>query len=519
MITVVKQGATKEKIIKLITSGNNTLSGISKSLNLAPSTVSKHLHDLEVSGTIQQKDTSFARKWKYYQLNSGTITPETDNFVPTSRHIPIYTGIAVIAAAAIILYVLFNSAYSSSYIPISITDPPQVPAGTQALYINYSSFYINTYYNGQPEWVPVNSSGRLDLMGLVNASQVIGSVNLKHNSTITGVEFRITSSQIVIDNTTYNVYATNPLVSAKLSATYPLNSSSGILLDFSPVVTQSYSNSSAFIMLPSLSAMVVSGRSFGFQKGPHGYPVQVHPLPIVYRNRFGAQNASISGSALAVSGNTTSLSISLDNSGSQNLTVFGVVLSGKIVQEGPINITINTSVNDSNRTVALNSYGSQMYPQRGRGQGWFKVQSNSTIIINAAALYYPGMQGPGAVRLNFGNHPENVSIVDFLQRSQNGVFIPSMQDSITFVAEKNGTLELPILLRHPIFNNNQDATWAMEMQMPSSYIISAHSAGTLSYNGNLTPDRFFRMRITSNSTYVLSVITNRGVIKENITAT
>src|SRR5271157_5477391 len=64
-----RQGSTKEKILKLISEGSDNLSEISKRLDLAPSTVSKHIHDLESSKAIEQKSNPHVKKWKYYKLN------------------------------------------------------------------------------------------------------------------------------------------------------------------------------------------------------------------------------------------------------------------------------------------------------------------------------------------------------------------------------------------------------------------------------------------------------------------
>ena len=75
---MAKQGSTKDKILKLISEGDNNLSAISERLDLAPSTVSKHLQDLEISGAIVQKDNPHVKKWKYYQLNSGAIADKTE---------------------------------------------------------------------------------------------------------------------------------------------------------------------------------------------------------------------------------------------------------------------------------------------------------------------------------------------------------------------------------------------------------------------------------------------------------
>lgn len=64
-----RQGSTKEKILKLISEGSDNLSEISEKLDLAPSTVSKHIHDLESARTIEQKSNPHVKKWKYYRIS------------------------------------------------------------------------------------------------------------------------------------------------------------------------------------------------------------------------------------------------------------------------------------------------------------------------------------------------------------------------------------------------------------------------------------------------------------------
>ena len=67
-----KYGATKRRILELVAQGNNNLSRISKELKLSPSTVSKHLHDLEEEGKISMQDNPHFRKWKLYSVNGGS---------------------------------------------------------------------------------------------------------------------------------------------------------------------------------------------------------------------------------------------------------------------------------------------------------------------------------------------------------------------------------------------------------------------------------------------------------------
>src|SRR5271157_2635434 len=141
-----KQGSTKERILELISEGSDNLSEISEKLNLAPSTVSKHIHDLESAKAIEQKSNPHVKKWKYYKLNDDAPAgePGAGGGFAAKRN-----AVALIVMACALLAV-FSFAYSyaghgaagNAYVPISITDPPMVPKGTQALYINYSSMKV-----------------------------------------------------------------------------------------------------------------------------------------------------------------------------------------------------------------------------------------------------------------------------------------------------------------------------------------------------------------------------------------
>jgi DNA-binding transcriptional ArsR family regulator len=141
---------TKEKIIKLISEGDNNLTTISKKLDLAPSTVSKHLHDLEDSGLIKQRGDTHIKKWKYYDLNPKVDGAKARNGqIRVSRVMIITATLMAILASIYIInsYVLYNKvSVGAIQVPVSITDPPQVPQGTQALYINYSSLNIQVDY-------------------------------------------------------------------------------------------------------------------------------------------------------------------------------------------------------------------------------------------------------------------------------------------------------------------------------------------------------------------------------------
>lgn len=59
---------TKRKILRMCYTSVNTTTDISRKLGLAPSTVSKHIKDLEAGGALELVYNPYFRKTKYYRL-------------------------------------------------------------------------------------------------------------------------------------------------------------------------------------------------------------------------------------------------------------------------------------------------------------------------------------------------------------------------------------------------------------------------------------------------------------------
>jgi hypothetical protein len=336
-----KQGITKEKILELISEGNDNLSEISEKLDLAPSTVSKHIHDLESANAIEQKSNPHVKKWKYYKIkgDSAAAMPKGNGF--SMKRNPI--AFAAIACALVALFALSyvyagHASSGTTYVPVSITDPPIVPSGTQALYINYTSVSVHATYDGKSEWIPLNTSGRLELMSLINESQVIGEVGIASNSTIDQAEFNISSASITVDNVTYPVTVTKRQIVATVINGKEINDTSGVLLDFSPVVTPVYfENATKFVMDPSLRAAMIPGFGSGMQVQPGSG--QQFPLQRKYSDLFKGNDANltIANASMNSAENETSLDITLKNNGNSSVTVVGAILMGDVSPYLPSN--------------------------------------------------------------------------------------------------------------------------------------------------------------------------------------
>ncbi len=362
MFYVSKTWKTKRKILSIISREAKTPSEISNELNLAPSTVSEHMEELERMGAIKQVDNPFIKKWKYYKVN-----PDFDSKHIGGTRLPV--GVPQAAAVfVIILGLLGVLAFGASSVGgggqqvlFSLTDPPSVPNGTQSLNIAYSS--IQAHYvgsEGSSGWISGAGSGSLDLMNLINTSQVIGTGQFPANSTIDMVRFTIASANIVINGTSYNVTVPSGQLTTSVSGT-KVGTNSSVLIDMSPVVAAIYtSNSTIFVLVPSLKAVMVGGTLLNSR----AYIGERHRLSSEEQDKLNetAPSISISSATLKVIGNSTvQLSVTVKNTGNENATLRHAVLNGMpsvLVEPDEVvraNVSVKNNVEAPPAFVQLNS--------------------------------------------------------------------------------------------------------------------------------------------------------------------
>ncbi len=441
---MTKTGKTKSEIIKLIGSGKKTMSELSAKLGLAPSTVSQHLQELKDNGVISEVDNPHIKKWKYYKINSPADGPgeAQANTASAGRSIPrqvYYLGILVMAAIAGYLVISSMPAVHSSgqlsgseYVPLMITDPPIVPNGTTALYISYSSVGIRFTSDGKTSWDYSNTSGTINALSLVNASQVIGGITLPNSSVIDSAVFNISSASIVINGTTYGVAVAQHQISA--SVTGSLNGSSGVLMALSPTVITSYtSNSTIFVMVPSLSAVIVQRRppSNGYNVGQNVALMQSdrHELDT------SGPNVSITGASLSYTNGTLDMQVSVHNNGNSSATITNLLVLGSETPTVSINSSCSANANTYNGPTwcRLLVKGHSFETQQPPGLGMALVQG-----AGAAASGYHG---------NFiytsGAFPGSSVQVGGNAQAQ-GIRDPADVVRISF----NGSLNTTIIVRH-----------------------------------------------------------------------
>lgn len=235
--------------------------------------------------------------------------------------------IVILAALAIGIAGNASMAQSTGATPLLLTDPPQVPSGTTSLTIAYSSLMVEVNGAAGQQWITANGSGTIDLMQLINVSEVIGAANLPSNSTVEAVRFTVTSSNITVGNRTSSVLLSNSTIVAKVVGSRDVNSTSGVLLDFTPTVAAIYTgNSTVFVMVPSVRAIVVGNQRFS----PYYRIRSRQYIEAKYKQRLAVSgsNLTIGASSLAVSGNQTSFSVTVTDNSNSSLQLNGIMLFG-----------------------------------------------------------------------------------------------------------------------------------------------------------------------------------------------
>ncbi len=488
-------GSTKDKVLKLIAEGSNNLTSISDALGLAPSTVSKHLHDLESAGLIEEGD-NHTKKWKYYKISRVAGQDEGRPGWSIIRNRAV-VGASVMSMFFLLAFIFITATPQAGVvnsIPISITDPPSVPVGTQALYMNYSSLMAHVVSKGSSEWVDIDSSGRIDLMGLINVSQVIGGLNVSAGSVIDAVAFNISSASTTIDNTTYPVRLLRDRVVASVENNTRLNSSSGVLLDFSPVVVESYTgNVTSFVMIPSVRAVLMPYQGKSIKNLHQGIFGQVrYPLPPIYRHAFAASNITVSNQSLSISGGNLSFVFSLSDTGSKNVTVIGVALEG---QEAPCQTG--------------GTWGAGLGGCPGISPQTYQ-QSNGSVDINADAVYRTSQyNGNGSFTIRLPRPATNISIYGIGGRAVPPAYFMGFSERppIAFIVESNGTLTIPVEQRLGFRSGS------------FGYALAPHSSAHFSYHGAIYgPWAMMPGMLADNVTYRIAILTNEGIIESSVTA-
>ncbi|MDA4124089.1 MAG: DUF4382 domain-containing protein [Thaumarchaeota archaeon] len=255
-------------------------------------------------------------------------------------------ALAIIATSSFLAgsSVLPSSSSSSiqgpkSLLVIQLTDPPHVPVGTLWLNMTYSSldFLVGepTGVDNQvtPKTITNSTSATLDLLRLQNISQTIGSISLPDGSVIYSVTFHV--SGIVIDINGTKPYPSVSLASGTsftvaVAGNHQLHGTNKVLLQLNPVVVYT---GSVYNMIP--SSVGVLRQSEGAGESQIGWE---HRLTSSDTKDLDSAQGNLSANLLTLSvvtsTSSTTLTVQVNNTGSQSITLNAIGVSGNFTAQG-----------------------------------------------------------------------------------------------------------------------------------------------------------------------------------------
>ena len=254
----------KKRVLKILSKRPRTPGEISKLLGLSPSTVSVHIAELERIGAIERVENGYAKRWKYYRIKPGfniekAIRVKEVNMIPL-----MLMGIAIAAFIGVGAFIglIPHGGQATTILTIQLTDPPNVPNGTQALLVSYSSLQVRM--RGSSGWITDNTTGIVNLMSLTNVSEVVGKLKVPMNASVGTIRFNITSARILVNGMTYNVDVPNHQLSANVIGVGAAGNMS-VLMDMRTKIASTAN--ATYMLVTSLKAVAVNNIDANEQVG------------------------------------------------------------------------------------------------------------------------------------------------------------------------------------------------------------------------------------------------------------
>ncbi len=210
---------------------------------------------------------------------------------------------------------------------VLLTDPPTVPQGTSSLTVSYDAVGVHVPGTGS-KFLSQNITGTVNLLNLTDYAKTVAIFNFNNNVSVNQVSFNITSAQIAIGNTTYNVSMQNSRV--VVNVTGQTNSSyGGVLVDLTPAILEVYTaQHGMFVMAPSARAIPINKNLIN-QEGMTGIGAMA-PLepPTKLQLDAARPNITITAATLSITGNRTDLAVTVKNNANSSVTLRHLTMSG-----------------------------------------------------------------------------------------------------------------------------------------------------------------------------------------------
>ncbi len=233
-------------------------------------------------------------------------------------------------------------------------DPPNVPAGTTHVYINYSDIEAATDQNGNQIWETVANAGTIDLLSVVNTGLTLGSAQV-FSGTYSQARFDITNASVTFGGINYTASVPLNEIVVTLSnggALVNPNSSAGFVLDISPTVLATNNGGMpSFEIVTAAQGLAIPSQSWNDSLATTGSTIQniaseswwEAPTPI------GDNLTVVRGSELY----PTTLLVILNNTGSTPVTISALDVLTMGTESTQSNVTVSTSTIVSTITTTI----------------------------------------------------------------------------------------------------------------------------------------------------------------------
>ncbi len=248
---------------------------------------------------------------------------------------------------------------------VQLTDPPVVPAGTTSLNLTYSAINLivseqtsnNQVTTKNVTITPQGGSATVDLLRLQNVSQTIASANLPNGTTVYSVSFTVTKISIDVNGTTSPVTLATGGNTFRVTLAQPavLDGTTAALVELNPIVVNT---PTGYQIVPSAVGVVKGHSSLTSEDDVIG---SRHQLTNQDKSDLDQAKGRVSARlvGLSVSGNTTAVSVQINNTGGLPVRLTAIGLHGNFTSQGPgcmsYSTTSSTSTNSTSTSTTSNS--------------------------------------------------------------------------------------------------------------------------------------------------------------------
>lgn len=246
-----------------------------------------------------------------------------------SKHKVLTSGaLAAVIAVALITAVfslgvlgttLTQGTTKSGTLAVLLTDPPTVPSGVSAVYITYANLGVHVAQAGnQSGWHSLNTSGEINLMSVINATQTIASANIQSGK-FNALAFNITSATVTYNGQNYTadlVYQEHMLIVPIIGGiTVSSGQTSAAVIDLTPtVLLLGNTTNPTFAFIPAAKGYTIPAQSTESMHLRVGNRDDIHGAPwwvsVQKNSHFEVSSVSL---------NSNSASITVTNTGNSTI--------------------------------------------------------------------------------------------------------------------------------------------------------------------------------------------------------